>query len=66
MQKITLSVKEVATLLGVTTTTVYTLVREKQVPHARIRGSIVFHRQTIEQWLINGGTESNEHEAVLS
>lgn len=51
MKKITLTVNEVALLLGVSTTTIYTMVREGQIPHNRIRAKIVFHRDVIESWL---------------
>lgn len=54
MQKITLTVNEVAALLDVSTTTIYTMVRLGEIPHSRIRSKIVFHRATIERWLING------------
>lgn len=51
MNKITLTVKEVAELIGVSTTSVYTMVRHSEIPHARVRSKIVFHRETIEAWL---------------
>lgn len=53
MQKITLSVNEVAGLIGVSVNTVYTMVRLKEIPHKKVRGRILFHRETIEQWLAN-------------
>ncbi|MGE7091314.1 helix-turn-helix domain-containing protein [Lysinibacillus sp. NPDC048646] len=51
MIKVSLTVKEVAELLSVSTTTVYTMTREKEIPHKKIRGRIIFHRATIEKWL---------------
>jgi len=54
MCKVTLNVKEIAELIGVSTTTIYAMVREQQIPHVRIRSSIVFHRGTIEAWLGGG------------
>lgn len=51
MQKITLTVKELAELLDTSTTTIYTMVRLREIPHARIRSKIVFHRPTIEAWI---------------
>lgn len=53
MEKITLDVKEVAQLLGVGVNTVYLMTRENQIPHKKVRGRTLFHRPTIEQWLIN-------------
>jgi len=51
MQKITLTVNEVAAMLGVSITTVYTMVREGgQIPHFKVRGKILFNREVIEQW----------------
>ncbi|MFF3922597.1 helix-turn-helix domain-containing protein [Paenibacillus lactis] len=51
MNKITLTVAEAAELIGVSQTTVYTMAREKQIPHTRVRGRILFHRDIIESWL---------------
>ena len=51
MEKITLTVNEVATLIGVSDTTIYTMVRESEIPHKKVRGRILFHRGTIESWL---------------
>lgn len=50
MQKITLDVKEVSNLLGISTTTVYTMVRQEEIPHLKIRGRILFNREIIEAW----------------
>ncbi|MEB7455097.1 helix-turn-helix domain-containing protein [Lysinibacillus sphaericus] len=52
MEKLTMSVDEVANELGVSTTTIYSMVRHKEIPHTKVRGRILFHRPTIEQWLI--------------
>lgn len=49
--KITLSVHEVAELIGVSTTTIYTMVRLNEIPYKKVRGRIIFHRETIEKWL---------------
>lgn len=49
--KITLTVSEVAKLLGVSTTTIYTMARLNEIPHKRVRGKILFHRETVENWL---------------
>ncbi|MFB7119744.1 helix-turn-helix domain-containing protein [Bacillus thuringiensis] len=60
MQKITLTVKEVAGLLDVSLTTVYSMTRMNEIPYARVRGKILFHRPTIETWLINGAMQDYE------
>lgn len=56
-KKITLSVIEAAELIGVSTTCIYTMVREKQIPHLRVRSRILLHRSTIEAWL-RGDTQA--------
>lgn len=50
MEKITLEVKEVATMLGVSTGTIYTMVRLSEIPHLKVRGRILFNRNIIEAW----------------
>ncbi|WP_192715210.1 helix-turn-helix domain-containing protein [Paenibacillus sp. OAE614] len=50
-QKITYSVAELSELLGVSPDSIYTMVREKQIPFLRIRRRIIFHKETIEEWL---------------
>ncbi|AJK89668.1 MULTISPECIES: helix-turn-helix domain-containing protein [Lysinibacillus] len=52
MEKLTMSVEEIANELGVSNTTVYTMVRQKEIPHTKVRGRILFHRPTIEHWLV--------------
>ncbi|MFM9535739.1 helix-turn-helix domain-containing protein [Lysinibacillus sp. IITD104] len=63
MGKLTMSVDEVANELGVSKTTIYTMARQKEIPHTKVRGRILFHKPTIEQWLITNtvGGETNEH-----
>ncbi|MEC0269697.1 helix-turn-helix domain-containing protein [Paenibacillus anseongense] len=46
-----LSVLELSDYLGVSTDCVYTMVREKQIPHVRIRRRILFHRHEIDLWI---------------
>ncbi|MEV9641728.1 helix-turn-helix domain-containing protein [Mammaliicoccus sciuri] len=58
MEKITLTVNEVAALIGVGNTTIYTMVRQGEIPHKKVRGRILFHRGTIEKWV--SGEEENE------
>ncbi|RUS47672.1 helix-turn-helix domain-containing protein [Cohnella sp. AR92] len=49
--KLTISVSEVAEMVGVSTGTIYTMARENQLPHVRVRGRILFYRDNIEKWL---------------
>jgi excisionase family DNA binding protein len=46
-----LSVRELATLLGVSTDSIYTMVREHQIPFFRVRRRILFYRLAIEKWI---------------
>lgn len=58
MEKITMTVEEVSGFIGVGKTTIYAMVRQNEIPHKKVRGKILFHRPTIENWLItdtNGG-----------
>lgn len=50
MSKITLSVKEVSELLGISITTVYDMVGKNEIPHFRVRSKILFNRNIIEDW----------------
>ncbi|WP_367386976.1 helix-turn-helix domain-containing protein [Bacillus vallismortis] len=50
MTRNTMYVQEVADYLGVHHDTIYTMVREKQIPHFRVGRRILFTKQTIEAW----------------
>lgn len=60
MNKITLDVKELAELLSVSVTTIYSMTRNNEIPHSKIRGRIIFHYSTIEQWLVDGASKKEE------
>ncbi|PJO45205.1 excisionase [Lysinibacillus xylanilyticus] len=47
----TMSVDELADELQISNTTIYTMVRQNEIPHKKVRGRILFHRVTIEKWL---------------
>lgn len=53
LEKITLSVNEISEVLGVSQTTIYSMVRQNEIPHKKVRGRILFHKATIENWLSN-------------
>lgn len=53
MQRTTLTVSETADHLGVSVDTIYTMVREKQIPHVRVRRRIFFRVEAIEEWMRN-------------
>ncbi len=52
-KKMTMSVDELAEELQISTTTIYTMVSQNEIPHKKVRGRILFHRSTIEKWLMN-------------
>jgi len=66
MDKITMTPLEVASLLGISRTTIYSMIRFDEIPHSRIRGKIVFHKPTIEKWLIDGATKNSRGEINVS
>ncbi len=51
MQRKTLTAQEVADYIGVHIDTIYTMVREKQIPHFRVRRRIFFSIETINAWM---------------
>ncbi|MBM7585804.1 excisionase family DNA binding protein [Bacillus pakistanensis] len=51
MQRRTLKVQEVADYLGVHQDTIYTMVREKQIPHFKVRRRILFTVESIDAWI---------------
>ncbi len=51
MDKLVLTVPELAKVLELSTATVYVVVRNNEIPYKKLRGKIVFHRETIEKWL---------------
>ncbi|WP_255250330.1 helix-turn-helix domain-containing protein [Lysinibacillus fusiformis] len=52
-KKMTMSVAELAEELQISNTTIYTMVSQNEIPHIKVRGRILFHRATIEKWLMN-------------
>lgn len=51
MQPVTITVAEAAAYLGVSTDTIYEMVRRQEIPHIRIRRRILFRRDTLDAWL---------------
>lgn len=45
------TVKELSEYLGVCADSIYTMVRENQIPHVRIRRRILFHKEEIISWI---------------
>ncbi|MGG6311881.1 excisionase family DNA-binding protein [Paenibacillus macerans] len=49
--KAVFSVLELSNYLGVSTDSIYTMVRENQIPFVRIRRRILFNRDSINSWI---------------
>ncbi|NRF93611.1 helix-turn-helix domain-containing protein [Paenibacillus frigoriresistens] len=54
--KTVLSVTELTEVLGVSSDSIYAMVREKQIPHFRVRRRILFHYDAVETWIRQGGS----------
>ena len=50
-----LDVAKAAALLKVSKETVYKRVRDNIIPHARLGRKLLFHKQTLTQWIADGG-----------
>lgn len=51
MTRKTVTAQEVADYIGVHLDTIYTMVRQKQIPHFRVRRRILFSLETIDAWM---------------
>jgi excisionase family DNA binding protein len=47
----TITAQEAADYIGVCIDTIYTMVRQKEIPHVRVRRRILFNRDTIDSWM---------------
>ncbi|ASS72398.1 helix-turn-helix domain-containing protein [Bacillus atrophaeus] len=63
MTRNTLTVQEGAEYFGVHHDTIYTMVREKQIPHFRVRSRIFFNKYNIDAW-IEAQEQANMKEAL--
>lgn len=50
MEKVTLDTIELANLLNISRSTVYTMVRFEEIPFFKVRGKIMFNRELIMAW----------------
>lgn len=57
-----MTVNDAAEYLGVCTDTIYTMVKQKQIPHFRLRRRILFSQETIDAWIRE--QETNQIEAM--
>lgn len=51
IERTTLSVKEIATYLDLSTDFIYKLVRKKQIPFVKIGSRILFKKESVQKWL---------------
>jgi len=51
MESKPMTVKEMASYLGVHLDTVYKMVRANEIPHFRIRSKILFSSEAIDAWI---------------
>src|SRR5256885_9098483 len=67
MDKEILDVEGAATLLGVSTTTIYNLARKGEIPATRVGREWRFARSNLIQWVANGtaADRSEEHTSEL-
>lgn len=63
IQRRTMTVHEVADYLGVHHSTIYKLVRKKEIPHIRVGSRILFYEEAITNWMLNQDT-MKPHEKV--
>ncbi|WP_313431718.1 helix-turn-helix domain-containing protein [Siminovitchia terrae] len=47
----TFTVQETAEYLGVCEDTIYTMVKNREIPHYRVRSRIFFLKEKIDQWI---------------
>ena len=57
-----LDVAEAAALLKVSKETIYKRVRDNKIPHARLGRKLLFHRQTLVQWVADGGDKAESED----
>lgn len=62
IKRSTLTVKEVAEYLGISSDMVYILCREKRIAHFRIGTRILFKKEAIDRWIEQQMIEGFEHE----
>lgn len=61
--KWTLSVEEVATALGVNTSTVYEYARQRLIPHVRVGKRLIIPRTALMNWLEGASEQTRRSQA---
>ena len=60
MERKSMTVKEMASYLGVHLDTVYKMARANEIPHFRIRSKILFSKDTVDAWIEDQQVQSKE------
>ena len=58
MTRTTMTAEETANYLGVSIDTIYRMVRQKQIPHIRVRKRILFRADSLNAWMSNQEKEA--------
>ncbi|MBO8183639.1 MAG: helix-turn-helix domain-containing protein [Archaeoglobus sp.] len=59
IERITLTAKEVAEMLGISKRFVYELCQRNELPHKRIGRKVLFSKSQIKEWLEGGESKRN-------
>ncbi|MEK4921990.1 helix-turn-helix domain-containing protein [Cytobacillus sp. FSL R5-0569] len=51
MNRKTITAQEAAEIIGIHIDTLYTMVRQKQIPHIKARARILFRVETLDAWM---------------
>ncbi|WP_194542595.1 helix-turn-helix domain-containing protein [Paenibacillus sp. JZ16] len=51
VRKVTLTVKEVSEMLGISSAKIYEMVRTKQIPSIKVGSRVVFHEDVLREWM---------------
>lgn len=60
-QSVVYTVKELAEYLKTSTYSIYSLAKSNQLEHVRIGSRVLFHRDKVDEWLKNGGTQKIDY-----
>ncbi|OMF88737.1 helix-turn-helix domain-containing protein [Paenibacillus sp. FSL R7-0337] len=50
-KKVTLTVKEVSEILGISNGKIYEMVRMSQIPHIKVGSRVIFHEDVLREWM---------------
>lgn len=50
-KKVTLTVKEISEMIGISNSKIYEMARMNQIPHIKVGNRIIFHEDVIREWM---------------